>query len=194
MSTHRPTLILIVAFWGITARSQQSVEASESDRTSSKAVLSDKSGLDKLSDKPVLPALAITPVVSPILPEAAANSPETESGVKWADLYRSSSAFLSLEHGLRLLTEPGTRSGLKGSRIRNYARSVANLHGWADGDPFYVNYVGHPMQGGVAGFLWTQNDLAYRRAEFGTDPMYWKARFRAAAFIWAYSTVRDRPL
>ena len=72
--------------------------------------------------------------------------------------------------------------------LRNYGRSVANLHGWADGDEFYVNYVGHPMQGAVAGFLWTQNDPAYHKAVFGKDPLYWKSRLRAAAFIWAYST------
>ena len=98
------------------------------------------------------------------------------------------SRFLALEHGFRLLTEPGTRSGLRGSFFGNYSRSVANLHGWADGDEFYVNYVGHPMQGSVAGFLWIQNDRAYRHVEFGADAMYWKSRLRAAAFAWAYST------
>ena len=46
-------------------------------------------------------------------------------------------------------------------------RSVLNLHGWADGDPFYVNYVGHPMQGAVAGRIWLLHDPRYRKAEFG---------------------------
>ena len=135
------------------------------------------------------PAPAIAPI--PVLPLPATATNETQgsgTGVEWSSLYRSASRFLAMEHGFRLLTEPGTRSGLKGSFIRNYGRSVSNLHGWADGDEFYVNYVGHPMQGSVAGFLWAHNDLRYRRAEFGTDPIYWKARLRAAAFIWAYST------
>lgn len=80
--------------------------------------------------------------------------------------------FLMVEHGFRLLTEPGTRDGLKGSFFQNYAASVANLHGWADGDEFYVNYVGHPMQGAVSGFLWTQNDPAYGKVVFGKDRLY----------------------
>src|SRR5689334_17416425 len=132
---------------------------------------------DVTTADPALPPDVISPVAKPILPEARKTG-ERESGssINWAGVYQSSARFLAVEHGFRLLTEPGTRSGLKGSFIRNYWRSVSNLHGWADGDEFYVNYVGHPMQGSVAGFLWAHNDLRYRRAEFGTDPIYWKAR------------------
>jgi hypothetical protein len=110
-----------------------------------------------------------------------------ETGVDWSGLFRASGRFLAIEQGFRLLTEPGTRAGLKGSFFGNYGRAVSSLHGWADGDEFYVNYVGHPMQGGVAGFIWVQNDRAYRGAEFGKDRLYWRSRLRAAAFAWAYS-------
>ena len=58
----------------------------------------------------------------------------------------------------------------------------------ADGDEFYVNYVGHPMEGAVSGFLWAQNDRAYRRAEFGKSAAYWNGRLRAAGFAWVFST------
>ncbi len=116
-------------------------------------------------------------------------APETEGpSIDWRALFRASERFLAIEHGFRLLTEPGTREGLKGSFLRNYMRAASNLHGWADGDEFYVNYVGHPMQGSVAGFLWVQNDRDYRRAEFGKSSLYWKGRLRAAAYAWAYST------
>ncbi len=64
---------------------------------------------------------------------------------------------------------------------------MTNLHGWADGDPFYVNYVGHPMQGAVSGYIWTLNDPKYRNVRFGKDPEYWKSRLRAGAFAFAYS-------
>jgi len=122
------------------------------------------------------------PAVSPI------SGPESpQSAVDWSGLFRPSSRFLGVEHGFRLLTEPGTRTGLKGSFFDNYGRATGNLHGWADGDPFYVNYVGHPMQGSVAGFLWVQHDGSYRNAEFGRDRLYWRSRLRAAAFAWAYS-------
>jgi hypothetical protein len=65
---------------------------------------------------------------------------------------------------------------------------VANLHGWADGDPFYVNYVGHPLHGAIAGFIWVQNDRRFLHAEFGKSRAYWKSRLRAMTFAWAYST------
>jgi len=144
---------------------------------------------DGAADKPLVRTLPATPFMLPVLPAPITPaSSEVERGVRWSELARASSRFLAIEHSFRLLTEPGTREGLKGSFIRNYGRSVANLHGWADGDEFYVNYVGHPMQGGVAGFLWVQNDLAYRHSVFGRDRQYWKSRLRAAAFIWCYST------
>src|SRR5262245_60994729 len=97
--------------------------------------------------------------------------------VEWADLAGSSLRFLGVMHGFRLLTEPGTRAGGFGLG-RDYVRGLGNLHGWADGDPFYVNYVGHPMQGAVAGRLWLLHDQRYRKAEFGRDPDYWKGKLR----------------
>jgi hypothetical protein len=51
-----------------------------------------------------------------------------------------------------------------------------NLHGWADGDPFYVNYMGHPIQGAVAGRIWQLNDPRYNKAEFGRSRAYWKGK------------------
>ena len=136
------------------------------------------------TSRPVLPFVLPGPTRTPMV----TTSTEREPGVDWGALLRASGRFLVIEHGFRLLTEPGTRSGLKGGFLRNYADAVSNLHGWADGDDFYVNYVGHPMEGSVAGFLWAQNDRKYSYVEFGNDPAYWKSRLRAAGFMWAYST------
>lgn len=108
--------------------------------------------------------------------------------VQWRSLFKQAGLFLGIQHGFRLMTEQGTRDGLmNGHWWSGYTSSVANLHGWADGDPFYVNYVGHPMQGSVAGYIWVQNDPRYRQVEFGKNRDYWKSRLRAAAFSWAYS-------
>lgn len=106
--------------------------------------------------------------------------------VEWPELARSSLRLVGVMHGFRWLTEPGTRAGGLGLG-GGYTSSVANLHGWADGDPFYVNYVGHPMQGAVAGYLWTLHDRRYRGAEFGGSRAYWKGKLRAAAFAAAFS-------
>jgi len=106
--------------------------------------------------------------------------------VEWPELAGSSLRFVGVMHGFRLLTEPGTRAGGFGLGT-GYTGSVTALHGWADGDPFYVNYVGHPMMGAVAGRLWSLHDRRYRQAEFGGSADYWKGKLRAAAFSWAFS-------
>jgi hypothetical protein len=91
-----------------------------------------------------------------------------------------------VQHGFRLATEPATR-GVKGAFFGGYGSSVASLHGWSDGDPFYVNYVGHPMMGAVSGYIWVHNDRSYRTEQFGADGRYWRSRLRAALFAFVYS-------
>jgi len=107
-------------------------------------------------------------------------------GVQWKSLVGQSFRLLLIEHAFRYATEPGTRHPGQ-PFFRGYLNSVGALHGWSDGDPFYVNYVGHPMQGAVSGYLWTLNDPRFRSVEFGKNPDYWKSRIRAGAFAWAYS-------
>ena len=63
-----------------------------------------------------------------------------------------------------------------------------NMRRWNDGDDFLVNYVGHPMQGAVSGFIEIQNDPVGRELEISATREYWMSRFRG--FLWAtvYST------
>ncbi len=109
--------------------------------------------------------------------------------INWSGLLKESMLFASLQHSFRLATEPGTRKGLKGPFFPGWGHAASSLHGWSDGDPFYVNYVGHPMQGSVAGFIWAQNDRRYLGAEFGPNPDYWRSRLRATAFSFAYGAM-----
>ncbi len=111
-----------------------------------------------------------------------------DQNVDWSALFKQSGYFLGIQHGVRLATETGTRQGMKGPFWRGYYNSLSNLHGWADGDPFYVNYIGHPIQGSTSGFLWVQKDPKYRKAEFGNNSYYWKSRLRATAYSFAYSS------
>jgi len=111
-------------------------------------------------------------------------------GVQWKSLFSQSFRFLLLESAFRYATEPATRDPDR-PYFQGYIDSVGALHGWADGDPFYVNYVGHSMQGAVSGYLWTLNDTRYRYVEFGRNPEYWKSRIRAGAFAWAYSEMTE---
>ncbi len=108
--------------------------------------------------------------------------PSAEQGFQWEPALRQAGFFLGIMHAWRLATEPGTRAELRGPFLRDYFSSVKGLHGWGDGDPFIVNYVGHPFQGAVHGYIQIHNDPRSYRLEFGNNRSYWGSRLRAMAF------------
>ena len=112
--------------------------------------------------------------------------PEPEP-VRWKSLFKQSATFLVIENGFRYATEEATRHPHL-PFFKGYVDSITNLHGWTDGNPFLDNYIGHPMQGAVSGFIWLQNDRQFRNVQFGRDPEYWRSRLRAGAYTWVYST------
>jgi hypothetical protein len=63
-----------------------------------------------------------------------------------------------------------------------------NMRRWSDGDSIKVNYIGHPMEGAIAGYIEVQNDPRGRELRISRNRRYWNSRFRA--FLWAtvYST------
>jgi hypothetical protein len=61
------------------------------------------------------------------------------------------------------------------------------MHGWSDGDGYYENYLGHPIEGAVSGYIWVHNDPRYRNVQFGASRDYWMSRLRAYGFAWAFS-------
>jgi len=126
---------------------------------------------------------------SPVFPNPPDNASTLDSNasIQWKPLFMQSLFFIGTSHAFRLATEPGTREALKGPFFKDYASSLGGLHGWSDGDPFYVNYIGHPMEGAVAGFLFVQNDPKYKRTEFGRSSAYWRSRLRALGYSWVYS-------
>ena len=135
---------------------------------------------------PFILLLLSLPIYAGDDPAAVPSQQQEAAPVEWTSLAKDSARLLGVMHAFRWATEPGTRAGGFGYGS-GYTRSIGNLHGWADGDPFYVNYVGHPMQGSVASRLFQLNDPRFRRTEFGRSREYWKARLRAAAFSWAFS-------
>lgn len=129
---------------------------------------------------PILPLEA--PAIAPAEPKKASDIPS----VNWGGVLKQSFLFAGIEHAFRLATEPGTRDA--GFTVRGYLDSVGSLHGWSDGDPAFVNYLGHPLQGAASAFIWAQNDMKYKSVRFGRDPRYWKSRLRAAGYAFVYST------
>jgi hypothetical protein len=123
--------------------------------------------------------------------DASSSTPQFDApdhrGIEWGGLLVDSTKFLLFQHAFRLATEVDTRRGLHGPFLQNYADSLTNIHGWNDGDPFFVNYIDHPMEGGVAGFIEIAHDPRYRRVEFSRSPQYWKSRLRATAFSAVFS-------
>jgi hypothetical protein len=105
----------------------------------------------------------------------------------WRSAVEQSLLFLSVQHGYAL-TQPKTRRSLSGNFFEDYAASVRSLRGWDDGGKFFTNYVAHPMQGSLLGFVQVQNDPIGSRLRFGRSGQYWRSRAKALAWSAAWST------
>jgi hypothetical protein len=94
--------------------------------------------------------------------------------------------FLGIQHAMNTPTYNGT---LKGPFFRDWFHSVASYRfsRWNDGDPFLVDYIGHPMMGAVTGRIQVQNDPRGITAELGKSKVYWKSRAKALAFASVYA-------
>jgi hypothetical protein len=109
-------------------------------------------------------------------------------GVSWSRLFKQSGLFLAMQCGTRIAYEPETRAELRGPYFGDWIESVRGLHGWGDGDPFAVNYLGHPWMGAVAGRIFVQNDPSGKSFDFRNDKLYWKSRLKALGWSALYST------
>ena len=99
-------------------------------------------------------------------------------GFKWRSAINQYLLVLAVEHAFDL-TQEKTRRELKGPFFKDYFRSVAGLGGWGDGGKFFTNYVAHPMEGSLYGFIQVQNDPKGKRQKFGRSKDYWISRLKA---------------
>ncbi|HEV2765668.1 MAG TPA: hypothetical protein VGV38_21975, partial [Pyrinomonadaceae bacterium] len=137
---------------------------------------------------------ASNPAPPPDAPLAARSEPgdnaarvEHVEGDHWKRAAEQSLLFLAVQHGYAF-TQPKTRRDLSGPFFRDYFRSVKSLGGWEDGGKFFTNYVAHPMQGSLLGYVWVQNDPKGKSATFGRSKAYWRSRAKALAWSAAWST------
>src|SRR5215204_909719 len=112
----------------------------------------------------------------------------TEAKFHWKPALIQSFIFLGFQHGYRLATQKGTRGRLAGPFFRDWLQSVKNLRGWRDGNRFYINYLGHPLQGGLTGKIFVNNSDRSKNLEFGNSKKYWVSRFKAMAWSAVWST------
>ena len=118
-------------------------------------------------------------------PQTAATG-NGHDGFHWSGALQQSLLLLGVQHGYAM-TQAKTRRALRGPFLKDYFKSVSNLEGWDDGGRFFTNYISHPMQGAIAGFIQVQNDPHGARLEFGKSRGYWNSRMKAMAWSAAYS-------
>ena len=117
---------------------------------------------------------------------------ESEKGVSekfhWKPAILQSMLIQGFQISYALVIQEKTRRGLKGPFLQDYWESIKGVRGWTDGNKFFTNYIAHPMQGGMTGFIFVQNHDRAKKQKFGESKQYWKDRFKA--FVWsaAWST------
>ena len=121
---------------------------------------------------------------------ASSSKPETlkQPKFQWGRAVLESANFMAIQQGIMLASDKWSRYELThGKWFKTYMTAVAGNGRWDDGDPFLDNYVGHPMQGAITGYIQIQNDPAGRHLEFQNSKPYWKSRIKAMAWNAVYS-------
>lgn len=116
----------------------------------------------------------------------ALTSSDDDEGADVLGTFTDSLKLLLLEHGWRVAFEQKTRRELGGNFWHDYRRSVRIPSQWDDGDPWWINYVGHPIHGAAAGYIWLDHEPR-APTEIGLTREYWSSRGRATAWAAAYS-------
>jgi hypothetical protein len=93
---------------------------------------------------------------------------------------------LMIEHGSRIAFQEKTRKELGGPFWSDYIHSVRVPPQWEDGDAWVVNYIGHPIHGAAAGYLWLDHERGAPQ-DFTPKKSYWASRGRATAWSAVYS-------
>ena len=129
--------------------------------------------------------------VGPLADEATAQNGlgghGDQQGTNVLGAFADSLKLLMIEHGTRLALQEKTRQELQEGKFwPDYRRSVRIPRQWGDTDGGLVNYVGHPIHGAAAGYIWLDHDPA-APPDFRPTNGYWSSRMRAFAFSASYS-------
>lgn len=105
----------------------------------------------------------------------------------WKAVIGDSVRLLVIEQSTRIIFQQKTRRELGGPFFADYRRSVRTPTTWNDGDSWGVNYVGHPIHGAAAGFIWLDHEDGSHDPDPGFSAEYWASRCRALAWAAVYS-------
>lgn len=117
-------------------------------------------------------------------------SPDPKAGNRfhWKRAIYESLIVQGVQLGYALGVQEKTRRALKGPFFRDYWTSVRSIEGWSDGNKFFTNYIAHPMQGAMTGYIFLQNHDRAKKQIFAESKQYWKDRFKAFVWSTAWST------
>jgi hypothetical protein len=121
---------------------------------------------------------------SPLQPSVS--SSDDQEGADVLGAFKDSLRLLLIEHGTRVLFQEKTRRELGGNFWTDYRRSVRIPGQWEDTDAWWVNYVGHPIHGAAAGYLWIDHEPG-DPTTINLSSRYWSSRAKAMAFAATYS-------
>jgi hypothetical protein len=134
------------------------------------------------------------------IPMLAQTSPPRTEGQQYGDVSELAPApstlkgaindsfrLLMLEHSTRIAFQQKTRRELVGPFFGDYLRSVRMPQTWNDGDSWGVNYIGHPIHGAAAGYIWLDHEDGTHDPDIGFSKEYWTSRARATAWAAVYS-------
>jgi hypothetical protein len=119
-------------------------------------------------------------------PADAITASIAREGTDVTGAFADSIKLLMIEHGSRVAFQEKTRRELGGGLWDDYRRSVRVPGQWEDGDAWWVNYLGHPIHGAAAGYIWLDHEPG-APAGVSLDRAYWASRGRAFAWAAVYS-------
>ena len=111
---------------------------------------------------------------------------QDNEGVDVLGAFADSFKLLLIEHSIRIAGQEKTRRELSGPFWDDYRRSLRVPQQWDDSDAWWVNYIGHPIHGASAGYIWLDHDPR-APVEIGLGTRYWVTRAQSAAWTALYS-------
>ena len=109
---------------------------------------------------------------------------------QWWPALGQLSEFLVVEQGWNISTNYWIRKvTFRGHWLQDYFKSLEGFHfgRWDDDNPWYDDYVGHPMMGAIAMDIYLQNDPRGKSIELENSKAYWHSRLQALLWSAVYS-------